>query len=326
MKPDNKNHSTKVLPILALFIVLSLVLLNGGYVLAAEFPADLVVKSIVSIETRASQGSGVIVSDQGHILTNAHVLDRAKWVQLIYFDEAYDAEIIAIDDELDLAILRANLPEVSIAQFTPNTPVLGSDVYAVGNPEGLKQTVTRGIISSLQRDIGGQNYIQTDAAINPGNSGGALCLSDGSVVGILTLKSLASEGIGFAIPVSTIKKFVSEVGLELKYSQPTDGSPEIETEPDYPEMTTVPTENAATQITPNNEPDATGMEFNNRMLMTVVIIESIIILAGIVVVGAYYLKHKKRRKPVDEDDFEITLESPVDIEWVDNNQGDGEAK
>jgi Do/DeqQ family serine protease len=155
-----------------------------------------------------SLGSGVIVRD-GYILTNHHVIEGADKIQVaMSAGRTLDAEIIGTDPDTDLAVLRTNrkdLPAINIANI--NRIRIGDVVLAIGNPYGVGQTVTQGIISATGRNKLGinnyENFIQTDAAINPGNSGGALIDAQGDLIGINTVifsKSGGSQGIGFAIP------------------------------------------------------------------------------------------------------------------------------
>lgn len=159
--------------------------------------------------TQTSLGSGVILSPQGYALTNHHVIADADEIELLLADgRSLSATVIGSDPESDLAVLHidaSDLPNITIARTT-NLRV-GDVVLAIGNPYGVGQTVTQGIVSALGRNRLGINtfedFIQTDAAINPGNSGGALVNAHGELVGINTAifsRSGGSQGIGFAIP------------------------------------------------------------------------------------------------------------------------------
>jgi serine protease Do len=156
-------------------------------------------------------GSGVIVSNDGIVLTNNHVIDKADEIKVKTVDNReFDVEILGTDDKSDLAVLRlkGDLKGLSPLKFGDSSRLrLGDVVLAVGNPFGVGQTVTMGIVSAKDRSNLGmvdyENFIQTDAAINPGNSGGALINMAGELVGINTLiysRSGGSMGIGFAIP------------------------------------------------------------------------------------------------------------------------------
>lgn len=157
-------------------------------------------------------GSGVIVSSDGYILTNQHVVDGADEIEVALADGRKNrAKLIGVDPDTDLAVLKIDekdLPTISLSNKTP--PRVGDVVLAIGNPFGVGQTVTMGIISALGRNHLGitpfEDFIQTDAAINPGNSGGALVDTQGNLIGINTAiysRSGGSLGIGFATPLST---------------------------------------------------------------------------------------------------------------------------
>ncbi|HEY8585949.1 MAG TPA: trypsin-like peptidase domain-containing protein [Rhodanobacter sp.] len=165
-------------------------------------------------------GSGVIVraQDQGYVLTNNHVIAHAADIQVLLYDgRIAKATLVGADEESDLAVLKidaSNLPVIHIAE-QPLRP--GDVVLAIGNPLGLNQTVTLGIVSAIGRQLNSssaEDFIQTDAAINLGNSGGALVNAEGELVGINTLligKAAGAEGIGFAIPVTTAKKVLDQI-------------------------------------------------------------------------------------------------------------------
>ncbi|SDI48521.1 Do family serine endopeptidase [Paraburkholderia phenazinium] len=165
-------------------------------------------------------GSGVIVSSEGYILTNQHVVDGADQIEIALADgRTTTAKVIGVDPETDLAVLKVNLtnlPTITLGRMDQTR--VGDVVLAIGNPFGVGQTVTMGIVSALGRNHLGintfENFIQTDAAINPGNSGGALVDVNGNLLGINTAiysRSGGSLGIGFAIPVSTARSVLESI-------------------------------------------------------------------------------------------------------------------
>ncbi|MEW4567706.1 trypsin-like peptidase domain-containing protein [Tautonia sp. JC769] len=192
---------------------------------------EAVNRSVVNISTSATvrglfqdtevsgSGSGFVINNQGHILTNHHVVEGAEVVQVGLFDgSVLDARVVGVDPSNDVAVLRAIAPPVSlipIALGESRNLKVGQKVLAVGNPFGLERTLTTGIISSLDRSLESKNgrsirgIIQTDASINPGNSGGPLLNNRGEVIGMNTAiysRVGQSSGIGFAVPISTIKR------------------------------------------------------------------------------------------------------------------------
>ncbi len=167
-----------------------------------------------------SLGSGVIISEQGYILTNNHVIAGADEIQVVLTDgRQADAQVIGTDPETDVAVLKIsldNLPGITFGQS--DVLRVGDVVLAIGNPFGVGQTVTQGIVSATERSHLGiatyENFIQTDAAINPGNSGGALINAAGELIGINTAiytRSGGSQGVGFAIPANTVKIVMKQI-------------------------------------------------------------------------------------------------------------------
>lgn len=172
-------------------------------------------------------GSGIIIDDRGHILTNNHVIDGTDKLRVTLGDsKQVSAKVVGTDEETDLAVLRAEPLEINSKDAVKFQPVnlgnseelkVGQIVMAVGNPFGLTggPTVTAGIISSLNRNVQFENgileLVQTDAAINPGNSGGPLINTKGEVVAINTAKIPYGQGIGFAVPINTVKSILNDL-------------------------------------------------------------------------------------------------------------------
>jgi serine protease DegQ len=171
-------------------------------------------------EKQFSLGSGVIISPKGYILTNNHVVESADEIEIALADgRKAVAKLVGTDPETDLAVIKVDikdLPAITLAQLDQTR--VGDVVLAIGNPFGVGQTVTMGIVSALGRNHLGintfENFIQTDAAINPGNSGGALVDTNGNLLGINTAiysRTGGSLGIGFAIPVSTVRTVMESI-------------------------------------------------------------------------------------------------------------------
>jgi S1-C subfamily serine protease len=187
-----------------------------------------VVQVNVTLSNGAGIGSGVIIDKRGYIVTNDHVVTGAQSVQVVLYNGAKQtAQIVGTDSADDLAVLKINPPSnMAVATLGDSSKlVVGQDVLAIGNPLGITQTVTNGIISALNRTVTegqGSNAaipgaIQTDAAINPGNSGGALVDLSGNVIGIPTLTAIDPEfntpasGVGFAIPSSRVNFIATQI-------------------------------------------------------------------------------------------------------------------
>ena len=167
----------------------------------------------------SSLGSGVIVSDKGYILTNHHVVEAADEIEVALADtRRAKARVVGSDPDTDLAVIKIDLKNLPVATFAQSEQArVGDIVLAIGNPFGVGQTVTQGIISALGRHLGistFENSIQTDAAINPGNSGGALVDVNGNLLGInnaIYTRSGGSQGIGLAIPSSLAKQVMEQI-------------------------------------------------------------------------------------------------------------------
>ena len=168
----------------------------------------------------SSEGSGIIASSDGYIITNAHVIEGATSLKVILSDgKTYSAEVVGSDSVTDLALIKINATGLTAAEFGNSDDLeVAEAVMAIGNPGGLTSSVTIGYVSALNREITTENgntmkCIQTDAAINPGNSGGALVNMYGQVIGINSNKIAATgyEGLGFAIPINSAQEIISQL-------------------------------------------------------------------------------------------------------------------
>ena len=187
--------------------------------------------------TATATGSGIIISDDGYILTNNHVVSSSEaeayyqvseatkiTVTLFNDDKQYDAKIVGTDEETDLAVIKIDATGLTKAEFADSDSIkVGEFAMAVGSPLGLQSTITCGVVSAVNREVtdsDGKTYtlIQTDAAINAGNSGGALVNGEGKVIGVNTLKLTGNdvEGMGFAIPINSTTDITSQL---IQYSK-----------------------------------------------------------------------------------------------------------
>ncbi len=192
-------------------------------------------------QTATASGSGIIISEDGYILTNNHIVatsssesyyevsDATKVTVTLFNDETkYDAKIIGKDEQTDLAVIKIDKTDLSKAEFADSDNIkVGEFAMAVGNPLGLQSSITCGVISAVNREVtdsDGKKFtlIQTDAAINSGNSGGALVNSEGKVIGINTLKLSGTgiEGMGFAIPINSTTDITSQLIQYSKVKRP----------------------------------------------------------------------------------------------------------
>ena len=167
-------------------------------------------------QVRQSLGSGFIISSDGYILTNNHVVDKARDIKVALADgHVYEAKLIGKSPDIDIALIKieaTGLPSVALGDS--DAAEVGDLVIAIGNPFGLSHTVTSGIISAKGRVVGigpYDNLIQTDAAINPGNSGGPLFNASGEVLGINTIIIAGGQNLGFAVPISMVKSVLPSI-------------------------------------------------------------------------------------------------------------------
>lgn len=207
-------------------------------------------QSVVNIDTRTEQidpffmrrltgsgsGSGSVINKKGHVLTNAHVIEDARAIEVtLASGETYPAELVGQDREHDIAVLKIDAPSDVLHPLSLSKSDglrVGQQVYALGNPFGLEGSLTKGIISSLNRSIEGRtgremrSLIQTDAAMNPGNSGGPLLDSRGRMVGMnvaIATRTGQNAGVGFAIPANRIRQIVPELVKHGRIIRPDHG-------------------------------------------------------------------------------------------------------
>jgi len=178
--------------------------------------------AVIKVSTPGGLGSGVILNEQGHAITNAHVIQGETSLRATVWmpqpdgalarQEIEDVEIVAVNNHLDLALLRIRHPDGEPFIYAPiqgpEDLEAGQEVFAIGNPLGLERTLSQGVVSTTQRSFDGLSYIQTDAAINPGNSGGPLFNTRGEVIGITNMGILGGEALGFAIPARYVTDFI----------------------------------------------------------------------------------------------------------------------
>lgn len=176
------------------------------------------IRGVLTIRTDVGQGTGFILTDEGYVVTNAHVLVGGSAIQAITFGgEILDAEFIGYNSELDIALLKITGEYESLTLGNSNNVQIGEKVIAIGNPLGLQFSVSEGIVSAIHRTGPSKTnaYIQTDAALNPGNSGGPLINKEGKVIGINNFKIGAGESLGFALESNFIKEAVNGIALEF---------------------------------------------------------------------------------------------------------------
>ncbi|HYA41442.1 MAG TPA: trypsin-like peptidase domain-containing protein [Syntrophobacteraceae bacterium] len=223
-------------------------------------------------------GSGAIIDSRGYILTNNHVIGDGRLEVTLADGKKYTARLIGTDPDTDLAVVKIEAAKESLTVIPMGDSAnlkVGQKAMAIGNPFGLGQTLTTGVISSVGRTMKAENgtlvedIIQTDASINPGNSGGPLLDSSGNLIGIATAifsPTGASVGIGFAIPVNTAKKIAAELIDKGYYSYPFLGATLMSLFPDIAEALRLPVKAGAMVIetTPGGPADKGGLRGGNR--------------------------------------------------------------
>ncbi|HEU5414709.1 MAG TPA: trypsin-like peptidase domain-containing protein [Candidatus Angelobacter sp.] len=221
-------------------------------------------------------GSGFVIDGEGHILTNYHVIEGARQVEVTTSDKSkFKAQVVGVDPAHDLAVIQIPNSKVPAAEIGDSKSlVVGQKVFAIGNPFGLSGTMTRGIISSIRSVRGERGFIdeaiQTDAAINPGNSGGPLLNSHGQVIGInsmiLTGGAEQSAGIGFAIPINTAKAVLDDL-VHLGYARyPTLGVRTLPIGPDLADQMGLPADSGLLimQVVQGSAAERAGLRGGNE--------------------------------------------------------------
>ena len=203
----------KMIPVLLASVLL---FLQAPPVKAIGFNPEELFGSVCEVYSGGSWGLGFAVGENC-IISNAHVIGDWEYIEVYTVDgEWYEAEIYAIDRDLDLVVLQiaeGSLPVMRLAD--PRNSLLGSDVYAIGAPEGYAYSVTKGILSSRERDFYGFPYLQSDVAINGGSSGGPLLNERGEAIGVNTLSADWAQGLSFAIPMYQVVDFLERSGVPL---------------------------------------------------------------------------------------------------------------
>ena len=174
------------------------------------------IRGVVTIKTDVSQGTGFIITSDGYVITNAHVLSDATVANVFTFNgDVHSSQLIGHDSEMDVALLKISGSFFSLTIGDSDDVKIGEKVIAIGNPLGLSFTATEGIISAIDREgINGlPYYFQTDVSLNPGNSGGPLINSEGEVIGINNFKISGAESLGFAFEINHAVEAINKIAL-----------------------------------------------------------------------------------------------------------------
>ncbi len=287
--------------LLSLIMVGAILFASAFSTSAIGFEAETVYESVFVIYSGDSLGSGFAIGENC-VVTNAHVIDDKNQITVkTYGDDEYDAYVIGMDTEADIAVLVVE--EIKFT-FLPvadlSTMKTGDDIYAIGAPKGMAYTLTKGGISAKERKISGSSYIQIDAPINEGNSGGPLLNDAGQVLGVNTLKMSDSEGIGLAIPITRVCEYIKSLGVEL------DANGNVVGRVDAPEP--------ETNIAPENEGGNEKIiyKYKTSKITYAAFFVAVLSLAGNVVLAILLNKEKKKKiappyDPSERTDFDIDI-------------------
>ncbi|GAA0078120.1 hypothetical protein UT300005_24980 [Clostridium sp. CTA-5] len=260
------------------------ILLIPKPVFAMNFVPENLFNSVTIVYTDKGLGSGFAINNNT-IITNAHVVDAFSSVTVkLYNGKSCVGKVTKIDKKIDLALIEINENLTPLKLVSEDNLSIGKEVYAIGAPEDIPYTMTKGIVSAKNRKIKNHEYIQIDASINSGNSGGPLVDENGEVIGINTMKILDAEGIGFAIGTSKINDFINNVTQENINTDEDDQDNDL--------------------IQSDIETSYKKIVAQNEKLKIVIIILSVSLLVSILII----LKLLIRKKRKDEYDFEIEIE------------------
>lgn len=252
-------------------------------VFAMNFVPETLYNSVTVVYTNKGLGSGFAI-DKNIIITNAHVVNGFSTVNVkLYNGKSCTGKVTKIDTKVDLALIQVDENLTPLKLVSEDNISIGKEVYAIGAPEDIPYTMTKGIISAKNRKVGNHEYIQIDASINSGNSGGPLVDENGEVIGINTMKMVDAEGIGFAIGTSCINDFINDV---------------------TPKNNTAEEQNQDnTLIQSDTDTNYKKVVAQNEKLKIVIIILSVLLFVAILII----LKLLIKKKTKDEYDFEIEI-------------------
>lgn len=264
-------------------MVLCLILLISFSAYALNFTPEETYQSVVVVYTETGIGSGFAIQEN-RVITNAHVVENAENVVVNLYDgSAITGKVLAADHEKDLAVISVEQTLVPL-KLNPDSLKVGQEVFAIGAPKDMPYSMTKGIVSALDRPLGQNTYIQIDASVNSGNSGGPLVDENGEVIGVITMKASDAEGISFAIPVPEVTAFLENAEAAPPEEPQTDG-----------------TEDG----TPSQSPEELEkLSRENDILKITVIVLSVLLAGALLVIVKLSLK----RKVKDEFDFEIEFQ------------------
>lgn len=265
-------------------IVLICILFIPRPAYAMNFVPENLYNSVTVVYTNKGLGSGFAI-DQNTVITNAHVVNGFSTVTVkLYNGKSCVGKVTKIDKNIDLALIQVDETLTPLKLVSEDSISIGKEVYAIGAPEDIPYTMTKGIVSAKNRKIKNHEYIQIDASINSGNSGGPLVNENGEVIGINTMKLLDAEGIGFAIGTSNINNFINNVATESS-----DSGEDQDEESNLPQS--------------DIESNYKKVVAQNERLKIVIIVLAFLLVVAILVILKLLIKKKQKSKY----DFEIDI-------------------
>ena len=297
----NPNKKLKGL-ILTFLIILSL----PCSAFAMNFDAESLYNSIFVVNSGMALGSGFAIGENC-ILTNAHVIDSDASITVDTYDgNSYEAQLLIKNDDMDLAVLYVDSTVFKYLTIGNDSDVkIGDDVFAIGAPESLDYTLTKGILSSKNRMVGDYSYIQANIALNHGNSGGPLLNSNGEVIGINTMTMQGVEGIGFAIPISVAIEYIKSNGIAFNSNGNVDG---IVTDESKIRLEDRNDKNGADDD--QSSSNQKSLKFGSLTAILILALVLILLISGLVIffVLRKNRTEKKELDPTERTDFEIEIE------------------
>ena len=278
-------------------------------VFAIGFDAEASSDSVFVITSGNSLGSGFAIGENC-IITNAHVVENPRNTKITTYSGAeYQATVLAMNEDMDIAVLSVEgvtFPYLTVGN--QNDSKIGDDVYAIGAPNGMTYTLTKGTLSAKDRVIGNYTYIQLDAALNHGNSGGPLLTDAGTVIGVNSMKLNDSEGIGLAIPMTTVCAYLSSIGIDIDTNGNVVGnvgSDDVESDTSGDPSPNVP--NNGGNNGSNTEYITEKEPLNTVLLICLIasVVVNVVLLAWLMI--KFYGNRKPKLTEKDRTDFDIDI-------------------
>ncbi len=297
--------------VFTLILGLVMILTLSISVYAIGFDAEQSYDSVFVITSGNSLGSGFAIGENC-IITNAHVIQNSRDTKITTYDGAeYQAQVLAMNEDMDIAVLSVQgvtFPYLTVADY--NNSKIGDDVYAIGAPNGMTYTLTKGTLSAKDRVIENYTYLQLDAALNSGNSGGPLLTDSGTVIGVNTMKLNDSEGIGLAIPMTTVCTYLSSIGINIDTNGNVVGnvsSDDVEEETSGGDGTTNPPNEGDGSGSNNTEYITEKEPLNTVFLICLIVSVAVNIILLIILMVKLYGNRKPKLTEKDRTDFDIDI-------------------